>query len=267
MEDRPDSHPIVLNWSAAAAEVPPTALLLLGDDEVGAAMGTALRRAGLQAMVARDLEHARRIVEQVVPDVLVGDADAPGVDAWVQQHLRDVPVTPETGAAGGVRLGVLLVASGRDEPALTVAPLRWITKPVTPAALVTHVTDALVVRHQVTGADGPLPVLESSVMLDPMALPDLLRLAPTERKLFIALAQVAPRLLRREQIRERVWAGEAVSPRVVDQYVKRLRERLRVLRSPLTVATVRGHGYRLDAPAGLVIKPSSSVPTVDASTT
>ncbi|MDO9444019.1 MAG: response regulator transcription factor, partial [Dehalococcoidia bacterium] len=72
-------------------------------------------------------------------------------------------------------------------------------------------------------------------------------LTPTEYRLLELLLQNPSRLLTRQAILSRVWGYDIdVAPNAVEQYIHYLRTKLG---STLTIATVRGAGYRLDVPA------------------
>jgi DNA-binding response OmpR family regulator len=58
-----------------------------------------------------------------------------------------------------------------------------------------------------------------------------------------ALMRYPGRIHTREQLLELVWGADSVSPQTVDVHVAALR---RKLGSAITIATLRGHGYRLD---------------------
>ncbi|MCE2659477.1 MAG: helix-turn-helix domain-containing protein [Rubrivivax sp.] len=248
---RPDA-PVPL--SLLGGELLYTGLVALGEPQAAQALAAALRQCGLQIMVADDLAHAQRLAGQVLPDVVVCDLDAhEQAEPWLLSLLGH---GGHAGLAGGasVRHAVGLCADvhaavslgERAESAETAGRLSVLAKPVAAAAVVAEVCEALYIAAQSAG-EQPVGWATGSARAHPLT-PDLMLLAPTERKLFITLAQAAPRLLRRDSIREAVWPGEVVSERVVDQYVKRLRARLTQLGSPLAVTTVRGHGYRLELP-------------------
>lgn len=72
-------------------------------------------------------------------------------------------------------------------------------------------------------------------------------LTPTEYRLLEFLLQNPGRLLTRAAILSRVWGYDIdVAPNAVEQYIHYLRSKLG---DALTIATVRGAGYRLDLPA------------------
>ncbi|GAA2688777.1 response regulator transcription factor [Streptomyces lunalinharesii] len=71
-------------------------------------------------------------------------------------------------------------------------------------------------------------------------------LSPTEFRLLATLVAAGGDLVRRRDLVRAAWPdGAQVSDNTVDQYVSRLRRKLREARSELTLHTVRGIGNRL----------------------
>jgi DNA-binding response OmpR family regulator len=64
-----------------------------------------------------------------------------------------------------------------------------------------------------------------------------------EFELLAALLRYAGRIHTREQLLELVWGTDSISPKAVDGQVAALR---RKLGGAINIATLRGHGYRLD---------------------
>lgn len=261
-------EPALCPSTAGALDVPFTGLLALAEPEASQALAAVLRQAGFQVMNAASLAHAQRIAGQVMPDFVVCDLELSDEAAGWVQGLMAGELSDERSPRVKVAVG-LVNSQTPDGNTNANDDLQLMRKPVLPAVLMARITEALYIDSNCAAADASAEGYAVLRGLDAVVsqAPDLMLFAPTERKLFIALAQVAPRVLRREHIRESVWPGEQVSARVVDQYVKRLRSRLRQLASPLCVTTVRGHGYRLDLPRRTVINSSSAVPTVRAEAT
>ncbi|MFB6601882.1 response regulator transcription factor [Streptomyces noursei] len=71
-------------------------------------------------------------------------------------------------------------------------------------------------------------------------------LSPTEFRLLATLVAASGNLVRRRDLIRAAWPdGAQVSDNTLDQYVSRLRRKLRAARSDLTLHTVRGIGNRL----------------------
>jgi DNA-binding response OmpR family regulator len=73
-----------------------------------------------------------------------------------------------------------------------------------------------------------------------------LDLTPTEFRLLAALTAAAGALVRRRELVRAGWPeGAQVSDNTLDQYLTRLRRKLRAADSELTIGTARGIGHRL----------------------
>ena len=71
-------------------------------------------------------------------------------------------------------------------------------------------------------------------------------LTPTEFRLLAALAARPGEVVRRRELVHAAWpAGAMVHDNTLDQYVARLRRKLRDLAAPAAIATAHGVGYRL----------------------
>ncbi|MEU0833348.1 response regulator transcription factor [Streptomyces sp. NPDC005969] len=99
---------------------------------------------------------------------------------------------------------------------------------------------------------GPDPVVElAELRLDPVR--HLLEvhgkpvaLTPTEFRLLAALMAAPGTTVRRRELLRAAWPdGAQVSDNTLDQYLTRLRRKLREADSPQEISTVRGVGYRL----------------------
>jgi DNA-binding response OmpR family regulator len=69
------------------------------------------------------------------------------------------------------------------------------------------------------------------------------KLTRREFEMLVALLRYPGRIHTREQLLELVWGTDSISPKAVDGQVAALR---RKLRGAINIATLRGHGYRLD---------------------
>jgi two-component system response regulator MprA len=71
-------------------------------------------------------------------------------------------------------------------------------------------------------------------------------LTPTEFRLLAALTAAGGELVRRRELLRAGWPeGAQVSDNTLDQYLTRLRRKLRAAGSERTIATARGIGHRL----------------------
>jgi DNA-binding winged helix-turn-helix (wHTH) protein len=129
-----------------------------------------------------------------------------------------------------------------------------------------HVALAVRVRFIGSGATSPLaadppPFLSGRLRLDPDARRVFVRgaeldppLSLPQYRLLELLYVNAGRICTRDNVIETVWpeaVGEGVSEQAIDALVRRLRDRLaEVDPEAQYIVTVRGHGFRLNNPAG-----------------
>jgi DNA-binding response OmpR family regulator len=128
----------------------------------------------------------------------------------------------------------------------------YITKPFSPRELVARVKAVL------RRFDAPLaPAVHAfgDLRIDTGAMSLTVRGEPvsttaTEFRLLEYLARHAGRVFSRDQLLDAVWRDTGfVTPRSVDVYVRRLREKIeRDPENPEYLRTVRGMGYRFEAP-------------------
>lgn len=156
--------------------------------------------------------------------------------------LAGVPVIFLTAKAGELDR-VLGLELGADD---------YITKPFSPRELVARVK-AVLRRFErmlptVRLEAGDLVIDTSSMTLTVRGEP--VTTTATEFRLIEYFARHAGRVFTREQLLDAVWRDTAfVTPRSIDVYVRRLREKIeRDPEQPLMLRTVRGAGYKFEAP-------------------
>ena len=192
--------------------------------------------------------HVLAEAERERPTLLLLDIMVPGGDGLElcrrirkSSHLAGTPVifltakTGETDRVVGLELGA-------DD---------YITKPFSPRELVARV------RAVLRRFESPLPasvVKTGEIEIDSGAMVLKVRgkLVPTtatEFRLLDYLARHAGRVFTRDQLLDAVWRDTAyVTPRSVDVYVRRVREKIeRDPEQPRYLRTVRGAGYRFEA--------------------
>jgi two-component system phosphate regulon response regulator PhoB len=128
----------------------------------------------------------------------------------------------------------------------------YITKPFSPRELVARI------RAVLRRFEQPLPaasVKTGEIEIDSGAMSLLVRgkavpTTATEFRLLDYLARHPGRVFTRDQLLDAVWRDTSfVTPRSVDVYVRRLREKIeRDSEDPRYLITVRGAGYRFEAP-------------------
>lgn len=207
---------------------------------------------GLRDVVARGLREEEFDV--------VTAADGAGalrtVDAGVHAVVLDIGLPDSDGRdvcqalrAGGVRAPVVFLTA-RDDVVDRLSGFSaggddYLVKPFHLAELAARVR-AVLRRHGHDPAVGP-----AGLRLDPVRHVMEVRgrpvpLTPTEFRLLACLVATPGAVVRRRALVRAGWPeGAQVSDNTVDQYVTRLRRKLREARSAHGVATVRGVGYRL----------------------
>jgi DNA-binding response OmpR family regulator len=192
-----------------------------------------------------------RVIEQALkelPALFLLDIMIPGSDGLeLCRHLRQ---TKPLAAAHIIFLTAKSEESDRVR-GLELGGDDYISKPFSPRELVARVRAVLRRSREPAGPEvlnlGHLEIDSSSMILKVggQAIPTTTR----EFRLLDYLARHAGRVFTRDQLLDAVWSeGSFVTPRSVDVYVRRLREKIEPdANHPSHLKTVRGIGYRFDA--------------------
>jgi len=128
----------------------------------------------------------------------------------------------------------------------------YITKPFSPRELVARIKAVL---RRCEAPLAPASILAAELEIDANAMTltvrgALITTTATEFRLLHYLARHAGRVFTRDQILDAVWTETTyVSPRSVDVYVRKLREKIEQdPEHPRYLKTVRGTGYRFEVP-------------------
>ncbi len=228
---------------------PPGPILVVDDDpKIVALVRMYLERERYPVATASNGLAALRAIEELEPRLVVLDLMIPELDGLaVMRRVRqqgDVPILVLS-ARGSVGDRILGLSEGADD---------YLPKPFSPAELVTRV-GAILRRAERGPAAGTVLTLgdleldadrhEATVGGRAVALSAL------ELRLLTALLDAGGRVLGRDRLLDAIHGeGEGdVTDRAIDQYVKRLREKLGDdPAEPRYVATVRGAGYRATGP-------------------
>ena len=225
-------------------------LLVVEDDAaIAEALQLALTGLGHTVAVATTGEQGLEALSSATAfDLAVVDVMLPGIDGF--------EVCRQVSASGGTPI-VLLTA--RSDPIDIVVGLEcgaddYVTKPAEPRVLDARIK-AVLRRATPSEAVADRRIQYGALVVDQSAMTvtrDGARLAltPTELRLFLELVQHAGQVMTRRALLERVWDyGYAGDARLVDACVQRLRAKVEDdPGAPTLISTVRGVGYRFDAP-------------------
>jgi DNA-binding response OmpR family regulator len=192
-----------------------------------------------------------RVIEEAMkgsPSLFLLDIMIPGTDGL--ELCRQVRQTKPLSAAHIIFLTAKTGESDRVK-GLELGGDDYITKPFSPRELVARVRAVLRRSRETIGPEvltlGEMEIDSSSMILKVggRAVPTTTR----EFRLLDYLARHAGRVFTRDQLLDAVWSeGSFVTPRSVDVYVRRLREKIEPdANNPSHLKTVRGIGYRFDA--------------------
>jgi DNA-binding response OmpR family regulator len=215
-------------------------LLVIEDDaELRSLLIRGLGEEGFEVSAARDgaeaLTLAERGADALVIDIGLPDADGRDVCQALRARGIDAPVLFLT-ARDAMTDRLAGFGAGGDD---------YVTKPFHFDELVARVR-ALLRR---SAADPAADV--DGLRLDPMTHAAdwqgrQVALTPTEFRLLAALAGNRGTVVRRRELVRAAWPeGAIVHDNTLDQYVARLRRKLRELTAEVTISTAHGVGYRI----------------------
>jgi two-component system, OmpR family, alkaline phosphatase synthesis response regulator PhoP len=204
-----------------------------------------LEKEGFQVIATSDGVTGLAQVKRAPPDLLVLDLMLP--------RLSGLEICKEIRRQTALNRVPILMLTARGEEADRVIGLElgaddYVTKPFSPRELVARVK-ALLRRVQLP-SDGEKPLQVGSLEIDPASYRatrngKTLILSTLEFRLLYFLASRPNRVFSRDQLLDAVWGAERfVTPRSVDVYVRRLRQKVESdPEKPAHLKTVRGAGY------------------------
>jgi DNA-binding response OmpR family regulator len=233
--------------------MPKKVAIIEDEAELAALLEYNLARQGLQTRVITGSKGAVEQLESWKPDLIILDVMLPDGDGFdLCRRLRKV--------AALSRIPVLFLTARSDEVdrvlGLEIGGDDYVTKPFSPRELMARVKAHLRRGEQPDVEDTAAGLLK----LGPFTLDragrrlslrdEELALTSTEFRLLEFFLTHPGRAYNREQLLEEVWGQQHyVSPRTVDVHVRRLRERIEEQPDePRFLTTVRGFGYRFEAP-------------------
>jgi two-component system phosphate regulon response regulator PhoB len=187
--------------------------------------------------------------ERARPSLFLLDIMVPGKDGLeLCRQIRQMP------ALAAIPVIFLTAKSSEADRVLglELGADDYIPKPFSPRELVARVK-AVLRRFERPLSQSPLRI--GQIEIDPSAMTltvdgQLVTTTATEFRLLEYFARHLGRVFTRDQLLDSVWRDTAyVTPRSVDVYVRRIREKIEPdAENPRYLKTVRGAGYRFEAP-------------------
>ncbi|MGA2347963.1 MAG: response regulator transcription factor [Candidatus Sulfotelmatobacter sp.] len=236
--------------TASAAAFRPVIFVVEDDEDIARLISHHLQASGfeVQSFVSGSSVLTEAVRE--MPALFLLDVMLPGTDGFeLCRHIRQTPVlsatpiifltakTAEADRVKGLELG------GDD----------YITKPFSPRELVARIRSVLRGLGQVPAAGEVMKLGDLEIDVSSMTVQAKGRNVLTtvrEFRLLEYLATHRGRVLTRDQLLDAVWKETPfVTPRSIDVYIRRLREKIEVdPRHPQYLKTLRGIGYRFEVP-------------------
>ncbi len=224
-------------------------LIIEDDKDIVELVRYNLEKDGFQVAASGDGATGLAQVRKSPPDLLVLDLMLP--------RLSGLEICKEVRRDASLNRLPILMLTARGEEADRVVGLElgaddYVTKPFSPRELVARVKALL--RRVEPGDTGEKPIEFGALRLDPSSYRVTrqgkpLSLSTLEFRLLYYLASRPNRVFTRDQLLDAVWGSERfVTPRSVDVYVRRLREKVEAdPQRPVYVKTVRGAGYMFES--------------------
>lgn len=233
--------------------VRPAVLLVDDDPTLLSVLSRRMRRAGYDVHTASSGPGALKQLEGAWPALLVVDLMMPGMDGFELcrrvKQLADLPI-------------IVLSAVDASEAKVSALELYaedYVTKPFDPDELVARVQRVLrraaVGSPQISLDGGEIEVDLATRRLTTPAGDQ--QLTPTEARLLQVLASDIDRVVRTDELLDRVWThADGADPSYLWVTVRRLRRKLEMDPDrPRYLLTERGVGYRLASGTAAVARP------------
>ena len=229
-------------------------LVVEDDEDLCTLLDYNLGRAGYSVEIAHGVKDAFGQIEKTSPDLIILDVMLPDGDGF--EFCRRI-----RSDAGTASIPIVFLTARGEEVdrvlGLEIGGDDYVTKPFSPRELVARVKAHLRRRPQESSQAPKEPATETvgPIEIDVASRRVIVRgsqisLTATEFRILEFFLANPGRVFSREKLLESVWGHDHhVTPRNVDVHVRRLRERIEETPDdPQWLQTVRGFGYRFEAP-------------------
>ena len=204
-----------------------------------------ISQAGYNPLRAISAEHAEKLINEALPDIILLDWMLPGMSGIdFAKKLRSNALTKS--------IPIIMLTARSDEldkvKGLEVGADDYITKPFSPRELNARIKAVL--RRKAPELTEDLLEI-NGLKLDPISHRvsgnnKPLELGPTEFRLLHFFMSNPERVYSRSQLLDKVWGSQIfIEDRTVDVHIRRLRNILTQSQHEGLIQTVRGSGYRL----------------------
>jgi two-component system phosphate regulon response regulator PhoB len=204
-----------------------------------------ISQAGYNPLRAISAEHAEKLINEALPDIILLDWMLPGMSGIdFAKKLRSNTLTKT--------IPIIMLTARSDEldkvKGLEVGADDYITKPFSPRELNARIK-AVLRRKAPELTEDILKI--NGLELNPVSHRvtgnnKLLEMGPTEFRLLHFFMSNPERVYSRSQLLDKVWGSQIfIEDRTVDVHIRRLRNILTQSQHENLIQTVRGSGYRL----------------------
>lgn len=204
-----------------------------------------ISQAGYNPLRAISAEHAEKLINEALPDIILLDWMLPGMSGIdFAKKLRSNTLTKT--------IPIIMLTARSDEldkvRGLEVGADDYITKPFSPRELNARIKAVL--RRKAPELTEDLLKI-NGLELDPVSHRvsgnnKPLEMGPTEFRLLHFFMSNPERVYSRSQLLDKVWGSQIfIEDRTVDVHIRRLRNILTKSQHEGLIQTVRGSGYRL----------------------
>jgi len=227
--------------------MPANILVVEDEPAIQELLAVNITQAGHAPLRAISVEHAKELLRNTIPDLILLDWMLPGMsgidfarELKSDSQTKEIPIIMLT-ARGDEFDKVRGLETGADD---------YVTKPFSPRELNARIK-AILRRRAPQMTDEPIEI--QGLLLDPITHRvtgngNNVNLGPTEFKLLHYFMGNPERVHSRSQLLDKVWGDRVfVEDRTVDVHIRRLRNALSASDHQDLIQTVRGSGYRLSA--------------------